>query len=40
MKKPYERASMSVVMLAPTDIVTTSPIFGDDSVIILPDDIF
>lgn len=40
MKASYERASMSVIALAPNDIITTSPTFGEDNIIVLPDDIF
>ena len=40
MKALYERVSMSVIPLAPNDVITTSPIIDDDSVIVLPDDIF
>lgn len=42
MKQSYERASMSVVTLAPIDIITTSgPVIGDKKdPIFLPEDIF
>lgn len=42
MKQSYERASMSVVTLAPIDIITTSgPSNGNEKdTIFLPEDIF
>ena len=39
-KRTYERASLEVVALDVKDIITTSPVFGGGSTIVLPDDIF